>query len=66
MAHPLYSPDLSPFDLWLFPTLKRGLRGWQFANDAEVIKAPTGLLNRISEQESNYDAHEMVGGRKYV
>jgi hypothetical protein len=33
----LYSPDLAPSDLWLFPTLKMGLKGTHFAT-MEYIK----------------------------
>ena len=30
LTQPPYSPDLAPSDFWLFPTLKRGLKGTRF------------------------------------
>jgi histone-lysine N-methyltransferase SETMAR len=30
MEHPLYSPDLSPNDFWLFPKIKPALKGPRF------------------------------------
>lgn len=36
---PPYSPDLAPSDYFLFPNLKRSLKGRKFASDAEVIAA---------------------------
>jgi hypothetical protein len=31
--HPPYSPDLAPCDFWVFPTMKRELRGNKFPSD---------------------------------
>ena len=36
LAHPPYSPDLSPCDFFLFPRVKESLRGVRF-EDAEAI-----------------------------
>jgi hypothetical protein len=33
LEHPPYSPDLSPYDFWAFPTMKRELRGKKFRSD---------------------------------
>jgi len=38
LEHPPYSPDLAPSDFWLFPHLKKFLRGKRFSNE-EVIAA---------------------------
>ena len=37
--HPPYSPDLAPSDYFLFPNLKKALKGRKFSNDSEVIAA---------------------------
>ena len=39
MAHPPYSPDLSPSDYQLFDPLKEALRGHRFSSDQEVKEA---------------------------
>jgi len=39
--HPLYSPDLSPPDYFLFPKLKMNLKGLHFAVVADIQKAVT-------------------------
>ncbi len=49
MVHPAYSPHLCPCDFWLFPTLKRCLRGWFFESDEEVIHKIQKSLARIPE-----------------
>ncbi len=39
LKHPAYSPDLSPCDFFLFPLIKRKMRGIQFADLNEVKEA---------------------------
>jgi histone-lysine N-methyltransferase SETMAR len=39
MAHPPYSPDLTPSDYNLFGTLKEALRGYRFTSDKEMKEA---------------------------
>lgn len=39
LDHPPYSPDLAPSDYYLFPNLKRELRGRKFHTDDEVKDA---------------------------
>lgn len=39
LSHPPYSPDLAPSDYFLFPDLKKHLRGQRFANDSDVMFA---------------------------
>ena len=36
LPHPPYSPDLAPSDFFLFPQLKKHLKGNHYANDTEV------------------------------
>ena len=38
-GHPPYSPDLAPCDFFLFPTLKKILRGRQFDDVADLQRA---------------------------
>ena len=37
IPHPAYSPDLAPSDFFLFPNLKKDMRGRQFRSDEEVV-----------------------------
>ncbi|GFO18847.1 histone-lysine N-methyltransferase SETMAR [Plakobranchus ocellatus] len=37
LAHPAYSPDLAPSGYYLFPHLKKYLKGHHYDNDEEVI-----------------------------
>ena len=39
VPHPAYSPDLAPCDFFLFPDLKKHLRGKRYSSDMEVIRA---------------------------
>src|ERR1700729_2986950 len=39
LLHPPYSPDLAPSDIFLFPILKKQLKGIHFDSDEEVILA---------------------------
>ena len=39
IPHPAYSPDLSPSDFFLFPNLKKDIRGLHFQSDEEVMTA---------------------------
>ncbi len=55
MTHPPQSADLSPCNFWLFPALEHGLCGWQFANDAEVMKvSSSGVDISISYRYYRY------------
>ena len=39
LPHPPYSPDMAPFDFYLFPKLKSNIRGAQFGSKEGVIAA---------------------------
>ena len=39
LPHPAYSPDLAPGDFFLFPNLKKDIRGLHFRSDEEVVTA---------------------------
>ena len=46
ILHPAYSPDLAPSDLFLFPNLKKDIRGCHFRSDEEVVTADEEWVNR--------------------
>ena len=39
VPHPAYSPDLAPSDFFLFPNLKKDIRGLHFQSDKEDMTA---------------------------
>ena len=39
IPHPAYSPDLAHSDFFLFPNLKKEIRGCHFRSDEEVVTA---------------------------
>ena len=49
----LYSPDLAPCDFWLFPKLKRQLRGHRFDTIEEIQAELKKALKAIPEIEFN-------------
>ena len=45
IPHPAYSPDLAPSDFFLFPNLKKDIRGLYFRSDEEVVTAVEEWVN---------------------
>ena len=45
IPHPAYSPDLAPSDFFLFPNLKKDIRGLHFRSDEEVVTAVEKWVN---------------------
>ena len=45
IPHPAYSPDLAPSDIFLFPNLKKDIRGLHFRSDEEVVTAVEEWVN---------------------
>ena len=39
IPHPAYSPDLAPSNFFLFPNLKKDIRGLHFLSDEDVVTA---------------------------
>ena len=39
IPHPAYSPDLAPTDYFLFPNLKKDIRGCHFRSSKDVVVA---------------------------
>ncbi|PNF23498.1 hypothetical protein B7P43_G06514 [Cryptotermes secundus] len=51
VPHPPYSPDLAPSDFFLFPRMKRSLKGKRFRDVDEVKENTLKALNSIQAQE---------------
>lgn len=51
MQHPPYSPDLAPCDFWLFPKLKKALRGTKFETPEEIEDFINEFYATISLEE---------------
>ncbi len=49
MSHPPYSPDLSPYDYFLFPKLKLELKGTKFDTIDDIMRGVTTKLKGILE-----------------
>ena len=45
IPHPAYSPDLAPSDFFLFPNLKKDIRGLHYRSDEEVVTAVEEWVN---------------------
>ena len=45
IPHPAYSPDLAPSDFFLFPNLKKDIRGLHFRSDEKVVTAVEEWVN---------------------
>ena len=46
-----YSPDLSPCDSFLFPKLKKQLRGIQFNDNNEMLTASEQAIDSLSKED---------------
>jgi hypothetical protein len=51
LAHPLYSPDLSPYDFQFFAWAKTALQNRRFADVDPVVQALTDLLGSVTFEE---------------
>lgn len=49
LSHPPYSPDLAPCDFWLFPNLKKPLRGTRFEDSNALDRASAEVLKQLSK-----------------
>lgn len=50
-SHPPYSPDLTPCDFWLFPTMKKQIRGHRFQNLDDLRTAVLRILRSTPCQD---------------
>ena len=51
LRQPLYSPDIAPCDFWLFPKLKKSLKGQRFDDKTTVENNATSVLKAIPKSE---------------
>ena len=51
LNHPPYSPDLSPFDVFLFPRLKKMLSGNKYTSRSSLGSAVYQCLQQISKED---------------
>lgn len=51
MTHCPYSPDLSPNDFFLFPTVKQKMRGQRFSTPQEAVEVFENLISEIQPSE---------------
>jgi [histone H3]-lysine36 N-dimethyltransferase SETMAR len=51
LPHPPYSPGLAPCDFFLFPYLKRQLRGKRFPDENAAVEAMKGVLEEVPKIE---------------
>ena len=49
MSHPPYSPDLAPCDFFLFPHVKKQLRGTRYDSPKDAIRAFTRAIDSIDK-----------------
>jgi len=52
LYHPLYFPDLSPPDNFLFPKLKIKREGLHFADIAEIQEAVTDEIKKVQKKRN--------------
>ena len=46
-----YSPDLAPYDFWLFPKLKEKLRGCRYERIEVMKKAMTKVIDTLTQED---------------
>jgi hypothetical protein len=51
LDHPPYSPDLGPYNFWLFPKLKTTVKGDKFSDIADIQGHATTILQTIPEEK---------------
>ena len=49
--HPPYSPDLAPYDFWLFPKFKEKLRGCRYEIVEELKEAVTKVIDMLTQED---------------
>jgi hypothetical protein len=59
LEHPLYSPDLTPCDYWLFPCVKEHLQGKRFESEDNINTAVTASLKHLSKDKYRAVIHRL-------
>ena len=50
VPHPLYSPDLAPCDIWLFPKLG----GYRYETSEEMKETVTKVIDTLAQEEVHW------------
>ena len=53
VPHPVYSPDLAPCNLYMFPKMKLWLKGWRFISIEEIQAELQKVLNMVMPADFN-------------
>ncbi|GFR59749.1 histone-lysine N-methyltransferase SETMAR [Elysia marginata] len=64
LPHPAYSPDLAPFNYYLFPQLKKYLKIHHYNNDEEVIADVRIWCRRQSSEFFDDGVHQLVKSQR--
>jgi hypothetical protein len=51
IPHPPYSPDIAPFDFFLFPKMKLKLKGRRFDTTEEIQAESQRVLDTVTEKD---------------
>ena len=51
VEHPLYSPDIAPYDFFVFSTVKRTLRGKRFGSAEAAVEAFIESIDSIPSSD---------------
>jgi hypothetical protein len=51
LSHPVYSPDVSPCDFWLFGMLKGNMKDRAFQTIEEILEAVTLIWNGVTFEQ---------------
>ena len=62
VPHPPYSPDLSPYDFWLFPKL----RGCRYETIEEMKEAVTKVINTLIQEYFLGAFQKLLERYKYI
>jgi len=49
--YPPYSPDLAPYDFWLFPKVKMTMKGKSFESIQDIEAATTSQLKTLTKED---------------
>ena len=53
VLHPAYSPDLAPYDFYVFPKIKIRLKGQRFVSIEEIQAESQQVLNTLTPADFN-------------
>ena len=56
VPRPPFSPDLTPWDFWLFPKLKEKLRGCRYETIEEMKEVVTKVIDALTQEDFHGDS----------